>query len=81
MLVVTVELWPGGDPIHAKEIASVQIANMSNLADTSDYIVEAQGEAWGEIPASTTRFIVVGHPRRLGVFELLKTVFNKLGEK
>lgn len=37
MLVVKVELWPGGRQGEKREIAQAVIGNISNLADTSDY--------------------------------------------
>jgi len=80
MLVVTVELWPGGHPARAKEIVSIEIANISDLADVSDYMVRAQATGWGDIPPTHESFTIEGHPRRQSVFALLKTVFNRLGD-
>lgn len=75
------EVWPGGSLIRAKEIAQIKIANISELADISDYIVEAQetGDAVLGIPQSLKTVTIEGHPRRQSVFALLKAVFNKLG--
>lgn len=83
MLVVTVELWPGGDPTHAKEIASIEIANISNLSEVSNYTVLAQqaGNPSLGIKPEKVAFTVYDHPRRQSVFALLKTILNKLGEK
>ncbi|WGD53224.1 hypothetical protein QA641_04670 [Bradyrhizobium sp. CB1650] len=44
MLVVTVELWPGGSAWMRGCIASMRIENISNLAPVSDYLVEAVEE-------------------------------------
>jgi hypothetical protein len=38
MLVVKVELWPGGDPRRARELGRAGIANVSDLAEVSDYV-------------------------------------------
>ena len=82
MLVVTVELWPGGNPTLAKEIASIEIANNSDLADESDYIARLQerGEDRLGIPPSNRVVEVEGHPRRQSVFALLRAILNKTGD-
>lgn len=36
MLIVTVDLVPGGYEPHRRTIGSMRIANVSNLADVSD---------------------------------------------
>lgn len=41
MLLVKVEIWPGGSETHAREIGRVKIGNLSDLADVSDYMVIA----------------------------------------
>jgi hypothetical protein len=45
MLVVTVDLVPGGYEAHRRTIGSMRIANVSNLSDVSDYVVEATESA------------------------------------
>lgn len=37
MLVVTVEIWPGGSPLRKKVIGAMQLANVSQLAEVSNY--------------------------------------------
>jgi len=37
MLVVTIDLVPGGDESCRRTIGSMRIANLSNLAEASDY--------------------------------------------
>ena len=39
MLRVTVEIWPGGDKTRARAVAIANVANVSHLADVSDYAV------------------------------------------
>lgn len=54
MLVLRVEVWPGGDHGRAYEIARVGIANVSGLAPVSDYRVvchDERGERCGTVPA------------------------------
>ena len=37
MLMITVELLPGGDPSRRRTIATMEIANVTGLRDLSDY--------------------------------------------
>jgi len=37
---VTVEICPGGDDRRKREIACIEISNVSELAETSDYVVD-----------------------------------------
>lgn len=37
MIRVTVEMWPGGDQSKKYEIARVDVSNVSDLAEVSDY--------------------------------------------
>lgn len=67
MLVVRVEIWPGGDPERAEEIGRMGLANVSNLAETSSYVftsltdrdVEAEG-------------IIRNHVRSAGFWRLVE---------
>ncbi len=38
MLVITTEVWPGGNRAWARRIGTVAAANVSGLADRSDYV-------------------------------------------
>ena len=45
MLRVTIEIWPGGDKARARAIAIASVANISELAEVSDYAVSVtEGE-------------------------------------
>jgi len=73
MLRVTVELVPGGDERRARTIARMTIANISNLADISDYEFSAQ-EVANSIAGTTARVtkgIVRQHDRRQTVWSLV----------
>jgi hypothetical protein len=37
MLIVKIEIWPGGNEANAKEVARAAFGNVSDLADISDY--------------------------------------------
>lgn len=74
MLVVTVELVPGGFEPLRHTIATMQIANASNLADISDYrivTVEGANRVSGAPPLST-ECVVLGHDRRQRVWVLIE---------
>ena len=79
MLVITVELWPGGDASRSSVIAAGTVANVSKLAEESDYECQigAHGHAALGIPATQSRFTIYGHKRRDGVLALLSRVFTR----
>ena len=73
MLRVTVELVPGGDETRARAIAQMTIANVSDLADISDYEFEARERAnpIAGTPARETTGTVRRHDRRQTVWSLV----------
>ena len=73
MLRVTVELVPGGDTTRAQRIAQMTIANVSDLADISDYAFRAHEEAndvAGTPPRDTSGTVRL-HDRRQTVWSLV----------
>lgn len=82
MIVVKVELWPGGNGRRAKAIGAMQIANVSGLADVSDYSVRAFEDAsqvTGEYARHAT-FQVCGHSRKQFVFALVAAAARRFVE-
>ncbi|MGN6310705.1 MAG: hypothetical protein ACTHNN_14260 [Xanthobacteraceae bacterium] len=74
MLVVTIDLVPGGYETHRRTIASMEISNVSDLADCSNYRVatrEGENPLTGE-PLRETACMVLAHKRRQSVFALLQ---------
>jgi phosphoribosylcarboxyaminoimidazole (NCAIR) mutase len=74
MLVVTIELWPGGSSRHRRPIGTMHIGNESDLADVSDYWIIAMATAnhlTGE-SACIAQFPVLAHPRRQRVWALIQ---------
>jgi len=73
MLRVTVELVPGGDETRARTIADMTIANISSLADISDYEFTARenANAVAGTPARETTGTVRRHDRRQTVWSLV----------
>lgn len=76
MIVVRVELWPGGDHRGAREIASAYISNVSGLADISDYRAEVRERARevAGLPAQEATFLIHDHERRQSVWRLIHRV-------
>lgn len=66
MIVVKVELWPGGHENGAREIHRLGIANVSNLRELSDYLVVVKEDNGNE-----THRLVEGHPRSEGIEALI----------
>jgi hypothetical protein len=66
MLVVKIELWPGGAADRAREIGRLGIANVSDLAEVSDYVAVLQDDSGHE-----SSVFLSGHRRREGFWGLL----------
>lgn len=76
MLVVKVEVWPGGDPHRAFEIARIGAANVSGLADVSDYeVVALLGQHEDE---ETVRSYIDKHERSAGWLPLVRRILTNL---
>jgi hypothetical protein len=76
MLVIRVELWPGGDKARAREIANATVSNVSHLAGISDYDVRAAERASEVTGLSDVQagFPVRGHNRHQSVWALVAKV-------
>jgi hypothetical protein len=76
MLHVTVEIWPGGDKTRARPLAIANVANVSHLADVSDYVVSVS-EGHNPVtnaPTWSQRGRVYQHDRRTSVWALIAKV-------
>ena len=73
MLVVTIDLVPGGFEPMRRTIASMRIASISNLADISDYGIEANetNNPLAGTPPQTAQCVIRGHARAQSVWALL----------
>jgi hypothetical protein len=73
MLKVTIELLPGGFAPMWRTIASMRISNASDLADISDYVVEAVEGAnpLTGTPARMGSVMLYHHDRQQSVWALL----------
>ena len=73
MLKVVIEIIPGGVRELRRTIASMSIGNVSNLADISDYQIDA-AESMNPLTGTSGRSAtckVVGHDRRSSVWALI----------
>jgi hypothetical protein len=73
MLKVTVELLPGGATFLRRTLATMSVANVSNLADVSNYditVIEAANPLTGA-PARMHALVVDGHERKQSVWKLI----------
>jgi hypothetical protein len=83
VLRVTIEIWPGGDGTRAHAIAIANVANVSDLAEVSDYAVSVTE---GENPISSTppwsrRGYIFQHDRRSSVWALVAKVATWAAEE
>lgn len=75
MLVIKIEVWPGGNPDRAKEIGRVGMANVSSLREDSDYIYMAVDDRGNQ-----TEGQIRGHKRSAGFWQLaLETIRQIMG--
>lgn len=73
MLVVTVDLVPGGYEPYRRTIGTMRIANVSDLANVSDYAVDATENAnpLSGTALRNTKCTVRAHNRRQSIWALL----------
>ena len=69
MLVVKVEIWPGGDGDRAEILGVAALANVSDLAGASDYVVVG-----GDHHGNDLEGLVRGHIRSDGIWPLVAAV-------
>ena len=73
MLVISIDLVPGGDESNRRTIGSMRISNLSDLAPISDYkvqVTEASNPLTGT-PSRECDCVVRGHNRAQSVWALL----------
>jgi len=80
MLLITIDLLPGGHASHRRTVASMQIANITDLADISDYhigAIEGANPLTGTPPRSAT-CLVAGHERNQTVWALVAKAASEI---
>jgi hypothetical protein len=73
MIIITVDFVPGGFSPRRRTIASMRIANASDLADISNYevdLLEAANPLAGTNPRNGS-CRVIGHDRRQSIWALI----------
>jgi hypothetical protein len=80
MLVITVDLVPGGYAPMRRTIAAMSIANISDLAEISDYRVEASetSNPLAGTPPRSIRCLIRGHARAQSVWALLAKASDEI---
>lgn len=81
MLVVKVEIWPGGSADRAFEVSRLGIANVSGMSDISDYELTALLSR--DRDEFVMRSKIVGHQRTQGWVPLVRRSMTNvfLGER
>jgi hypothetical protein len=80
MIVVNIELLPGGAESLRRTIATMRVSNASDLADLSNYrvtAVESASPLTGH-PAGIAECEVVDHDRRQRVWSLLRKACEEI---
>jgi len=79
MLVVKVEVWPGGDENGAFEIGRMEIGNMTASGHVCDYKarITQEKEILLMVPSLDKTVTVKSHSRRAGPWKLIKRVLEK----
>ena len=83
MVVVKLELWPGGDETQARPLGIIAIANDgTGNADAGNYTAEAShaGRYFGRRREPYKRCRVTGFARCLSPYRLLYRVLKAMGE-
>jgi hypothetical protein len=80
MLRIIVEIVPNGHRELRRTIASMNVGNLSDLADVSDYQVDATEGAnpVAGTPSRSTTCTVVGHDRRNSVWALIAKAASEI---
>ena len=80
MLMITVDIVPGGYASMRRTIAAMSISNISDLADISDYRIEASetSNPLAGTPPRTIRCLVRGHARAQSVWALLAKASDEI---
>jgi hypothetical protein len=79
MLVITAEIWPGGDKTRKHLIGEMRIANESNLAEVSSYSAIILQDADAASGAAVWQFELLIHGRRRsdGAWALVRAVLDQ----
>lgn len=79
MLVITAEIWPGGDETRKQLAGEMRIANESDLADVSSYSVTTfqVADPDGGAAGWKSNVVVHGHRRVDGAWALVRAILDR----
>ena len=79
MLMITAEIWPGGDETRKHVIGEMRVANESDLADISSYSVTVSQPADPGSGAGgrQSSLVIHGHRRSDGMWALIRAILNE----
>jgi len=79
MIRVSIEIWTGGDETRAREIARMNIGNISGLAPDSTYEIWASSDAnkFGQ-PAFEASGMTVTHRRKDSIWLLVAKAVDRV---
>ncbi|PHQ64536.1 hypothetical protein DAH51_26190 [Sphingobium yanoikuyae] len=79
MMVVRIEIWPGGDEQAAFEIGRMDVANVGTVADVGAYAASVTQRATPTIgvPSFVRSVTVASHPRGDGPWALVARVLGE----
>lgn len=81
MLMVRVQVWPGGDEARAFDVATMRIVNVGGGLSQGTYEVETEGEATlaGELIAARKGMVHAHLRQRLPVWTLVSRALRSVG--
>ena len=79
MLVITAEIWPGGDETRKHLVGEMRIADESDLADVSSYSVSTfqVADPGGAAAGWQSELLIHGHKRSDGAWALVRAILDK----
>lgn len=80
MLVITIDVVPGGYVPMRRTIAAMNIVNISDLAEVLDYRIEASetSNPLTGAPSRTVHCLIRGHARAQSVWALLAKALEEI---
>lgn len=80
MIVVKIEMWPGGNEHKAHEIGRALIANVSDLAETSNYVARVTTAGYEPLGVKPQNQVIKvnSHERAQSITALLAKVFARM---
>jgi hypothetical protein len=83
MMVVRIEIWPGGDEQAAFELGRMDVTNVSTVADVGSYTasITQRETPTLRVPSFVRNVRVASHPRGDGPWALVARVLGEVTAK